>query len=189
MKTIFTAFILGLSLAMSGCVPSVNPFYTDADVYFDRNLLGEWSDDDGSESWAFEAGVDNDYKLTYTDEEKKTGVFTARLFKLGERSFLDIVPSRSVCIQNDFYIGHLLPLHTFVQIAINGKSGHVSYLDSAWLARLLNKNPNAVQHSFFNSDIFLTDTTKNLQAFLVANIETPEAFVKSTELKRKPFRK
>lgn len=189
MKRNVLAIVLCASLLMSGCVPAINPFYTKADVYFDSKLLGVWMDEDETESWRFEAGNENDYKLTYTDEYKKTGVFTAKLFKLGGRSFLDLTPLRSASGQNDFYIGHMLPLHTFVQITLNGTTGNISHLDPAWLERLLEKDPKSLHHAVFDNDIFLTDTTKNLQAFLIANLNAPEAFVRSTELRRKPIHK
>lgn len=190
MKSITFVLVLCFSLMLSGCVPSINPFYSNADVYFDIKLLGEWVEKEGSESWTFEPGSDNDYKLTYTDEGKKTGTFTAKLFKLADRTFLDITPLRSDTGQNDFYNGHLLPLHTFVQITMDGKSGHIAYLDPAWLKRMLEKHPNAIQHAVWSDDdIFLIDSTKNLQKFLIANLNTPDAYERSAELKRKAILK
>src|SRR5688572_26111122 len=81
---------------LSGCIPSVHPFYTDKDVVFDARLLGEWQskdDSDDPELWKFEQGEDKSYKITVTEKKDKHGQFAARLFKLKNQHFLDITPT------------------------------------------------------------------------------------------------
>ena len=36
--------VLALAILMCGCVPSLQPFYTDKDLTFDSNLLGVWGE-------------------------------------------------------------------------------------------------------------------------------------------------
>ena len=189
MRVIASTAILGIVSFLSGCVPSLSPFYSDADLYFDRNIIGTWAAEDEKESWTFEANGDAGYKMTYLDEHGKIGVFEAKLFRLGNRSFLDLTPVRPAFEQNDYYTGHLLSLHTFVPIAVNGNSAQISYLDHSWLKRVLEKNPQAVGHAVIDDDIILTDSTKNLQAFLKANLYTQGAFENSTNIVRREVRK
>jgi hypothetical protein len=172
-------------LFLTACVPSMNPFYTHADIYFDRNLLGSWADPSEKESWTFEYESDKEYRLTHIDEYGKKGVFEARLFRLDGRSFIDITPDRSSMKGNDFYSGHLFSLHTFVRISLNGQSAEMSCLDPEWLKRALEKDPAALDHAIVDSDLILTDSTRALKAFLVSNLNTPGAFGKPTPLKRK----
>ena len=39
---------------VTGCVPTLNPIYTDKDLIFDPALLGTWGSDDPREKWVFE---------------------------------------------------------------------------------------------------------------------------------------
>ncbi len=185
MKKTIAILILFTFVFLTGCIPSLHPFYTDADVYFDRNLLGTWTDADEQESWTFASEGEKEYQMTYTDESGKKGLFEARLFKLGERSFLDITPVRPELKNNDFYTSHLLSLHSVVQLAVTGRTARMSCLDPDWLKKTLEKNPSALQHTVIDGDILLTDTTPNIKAFLAANLNTAGAFNKSTTVTRK----
>ena len=185
MRQIARMILLASVIYSTACVPSINPFCMEGDGYLDPNLLGTWSDSDGLETWTFTNPDDEDYLLTYTDDNGRTGVFTARQFKLGDRSFLDISPVRSASKQNSFYDEHFLSMHSVYLISINGKTGRIAFLDPAWLKLTLKKDPHAVAHAIVDGEIVLTDTTERLKAFLLANANTPDAFVTSEPLERK----
>ena len=42
--------IAGL-LLLGGCVPSLQPLFTDRDLVFDPGLIGTWKDTDGETTW------------------------------------------------------------------------------------------------------------------------------------------
>jgi len=97
-----TLLFAGL-LMLTGCVPvdSLNPLYTDKDVAFDESLLGSWvgpdnGDEGGLEILAQEQDGKKSYLMVMTDKNndlkifKKT-VYHARLVKLNEHLFLDVV--------------------------------------------------------------------------------------------------
>ena len=90
-------------LSLTGCVPvdSLNPLYTDKDLAFDESLLGSWvgpdkGEEGGLEILAREQDGKKSYILVMTDKNnslnvlKKT-IYHARLVKLNEHLFLDVV--------------------------------------------------------------------------------------------------
>lgn len=185
MKQIALLVVLGSMVLSTACVPSINPFCTDADAYTDTNLLGTWTDEAEGETWTFVYHDDNHYLLTYTDDTGKTAAFTARLFKVGDRSFLNIQPLRRGAKENSFYSEHLLSLNSVYLISINGKAGRLGYLDPAWLKAKLAKDPTALAHTVVDDEIVLTETTANLKSFLATHANTPDAFVMSEIIERK----
>jgi len=189
MRVTASTIILASISFLAACVPSLNPFFTESDVYFDRSLLGTSAEGDERESWTFRADGEKEYVLTYTDEHGKASVFQARLFKLDGKSFLDITPVKPTFRQDDFYGGHVLSLHTVYLITMSGKTAQMSYLDPSWLKQIIAINPKAIGHAVIDDEIVLTDSTKNLQAFLAANVDKASAFVKSTDLSRREARK
>ncbi len=58
MRTRYFLLVAAAITILSGCIPSVNPFYRDEDVCFDSKLLGQWQEKGkgGLESWRFERG-------------------------------------------------------------------------------------------------------------------------------------
>jgi hypothetical protein len=101
MKNLLVLFA-GL-LLLTGCVPvdSLNPLYTDKDLAFDESLLGSWVGPDKGEEGGLEILARNQdgkksYLLVMTDKDKDLNVFKktvyhARLVKLNEHLFLDVV--------------------------------------------------------------------------------------------------
>src|SRR4051812_35193657 len=88
-----------IALLLAGCVPSVNPLYTDKDLAFDPSLIGTWvekdkENEDAGSNWKFEKRDEHSYKLTITDGDK-TSPLVARLVRLGDYRFLDLCPDKS----------------------------------------------------------------------------------------------
>jgi hypothetical protein len=185
MKSIGISIILAFVFLLTACVPSLNPLYTEQDLVFDKSILGVWTDDKQTETWEFVYVDEKEYKLVHTDEDGKKGEFEARLLKIEGKLFLDIAPVRSQLGQNDFYNGHLLSTHSFIQVSQEGKTFRLSYLESKWLKQYLEKNPGAVRHTSIDGEILFTDSTKNLQKFIAANLNTPGAFSNTETFKRK----
>jgi len=95
--------LLALLACLTGCVPvdSLNPLYTDKDLAFDESLLGSWvgpdkGDEGGLEILARDQDGKKSYLLVMTDKSKDLNVFKktvyhARLVKLNDHLFLDVV--------------------------------------------------------------------------------------------------
>ena len=185
MKNITKLVTLSFLLMFAGCVPSLNPLYTEQDLIFDSALLGVWTDKDSKETWELTKANGKQYKLIYTDEDGKTGEFTAHLLKIDGEIFLDLTPIKPLLPQNDFYNRHFLPTHTFAQISQTAPTVQISFLEPEWLKKFLAKNPTAIRHEKLGDDIFLTASPKQLQKFLLAHVNTQGAFAKPLSVIRK----
>ena len=185
MRSLLASVMAAFLLVQTGCTSSINPFYTDEDLIFDRALVGTWTDPDGEETWEFFYCGDKEYKLIHTDEKGKKGEFEARLVKIGSGTFLDLTPIESAKPGNDFFRGHFLTIHSVIRVFRVGDTYQIAYLEPEWLKKTLAGEPGAVRHAAVGNDIVLTDTTKNLQKFLAANTTTPGAFSEPVTVKRK----
>src|SRR5688500_14903488 len=116
MRCIAKLLILSWFFILTGCVPSLNPLYTDQDLISDDSLIGVWIDKKTGETWSFSKCGKLEYKLHHKDEDGKQGEFSAHLVRLEDKTFLDIVPAKPGFSQNEFYQGHFLATHTFVHI-------------------------------------------------------------------------
>jgi hypothetical protein len=185
MKNIAKLLTLSLFLAFTGCVPSLNPLYTERDLIYDNSLVGVWVDKETSETWAFSNGGRLEYKLLHTDEDGRNGEFSARLIKIEGKLFLDIVPIKTGFPQTDFFQSHFLTTHTFMHVVPSESTVQIAVLESRWLKDLLEGNREAIRHEKINGEIVLTASSKEMQKFLLANLTTKEAFSQPLELTRK----
>jgi hypothetical protein len=185
MKSVGTLLILIWSLMLMSCVQSLNPLYTEQDLIYDNSLVGVWIDMETGETWAFSNGGKLEYKLLHTEEDGRSGEFSARLVKIEDKTFLDIVPVKTGFPQSDFYQSHFLMTHTFMHVETKESTVQISVLESRWLKDLLAENPEAINHEKINGEIVLSSSPKDMQKFLLANLNTREAFSKPFELTRK----
>ena len=94
---------MALLACLTGCVPvdSLNPLYTDKDLVFDEALVGSWvgpdkGEEGGLEFLARDQDGERSYLLVMTAKDKDSNAFKkivyhARLVKLNEHLFLDVV--------------------------------------------------------------------------------------------------
>lgn len=184
--------IAGVAVLAGACIPSVNPFYTDKDVVFDARLLGEWQKQDktdGPETWKFEKSGDKAYKLTVTEKEAKQGEFEARLFKLRQEFFLDLIPSdcHYATNQADLVAFSMFAGHLLVRVPQLEPGLKLAFFDFDWLAKHLEKNPKALAHRTTGKNdkgILLTAETRDLQRFVLKHLGAGELFDKPGEMIR-----
>src|SRR5688572_16246676 len=113
------ASVVLLLAIVTGCVPSLNPIFTEKDVIFDPALVGTWGTDDPKEKWVFSKSGDNAYKLRQTDSEGAKAEFDARLVRLGDYKFLDLIVTNMD--EKDFRMNgwaafSLIPAHLILQV-------------------------------------------------------------------------
>jgi hypothetical protein len=96
--------LLALAACLTGCVPvdSLNPLSTDKDVAFDESLLGSWVGPDNGTDGVLEFIARDEegrksYLMVMTDKDKESNVdkktvYRARLVKLNDHTFLDVIP-------------------------------------------------------------------------------------------------
>ena len=164
-----------LSLLAAGCVGSLQPVYTDADVVYDAALLGTW-EDSGSSAHAVvgEAGGMG-YALTFTDEHGQSAEFTGHLARGPGFELFDVEPASLPSALQETLRDHYLPLHSFYFITRSATRVVLHILDRDTLAAYLTHAPQGVAHVRRNADILLTAPPRVLQTFLLAYRQRPGA--------------
>jgi len=166
MKTRITAACGATVLLLAACVPSVNPFYTDADIEFDPALLGEWVESD--DRWVFEAAEElPGYKLTIT-ESYDSGIFWAMLFSIGDERFLDIMPVEVEYADDlvDLAEAAMIAGHLVLHVRAIEPQLELALMDPDWLEEYVDENPRALEHRRDGGRIILTGKTRELQRLL-----------------------
>jgi hypothetical protein len=177
-------FVVG-GLLLLGCIPSYHPLFTPADVAFDPDLVGTWTNEEEDETLQFTAAEEKSYRLVYTDEQGKTGTFEAHLTKIDGHLFLDIFPKAADLPQNAFFKIHLVPAHSFLLIhEISPQQLELSAVNARWLGEYLEEHPDALKHETRKQHLMLTASTEQLRKFFAQHATTPKAFGDPSTLKR-----
>jgi hypothetical protein len=129
-----TSMFLALAgaLILTGCdspaLLSLDPVVTDQEAVFDPTLLGTWgtNQDKDKDLCIFRRDGASGYAITYVSDGSARQ-FTARLFRAGEASMLDLTPESS----DDFQIAG----HAVVRIWTEGGALRWTYLDTEWLRK------------------------------------------------------
>jgi hypothetical protein len=127
-----TSMLLALAgvLILTGCdnpaLLSLEPVVTDQDAVFDTTLLGTWGASQDKDLCIFRRDGDSGYAITYVSGGD-VRQFSARLFRVGEVSMLDLTPEGS----DDFQIAG----HALVRIWTGGGTLRWTYLDTEWLRK------------------------------------------------------
>jgi hypothetical protein len=127
-----TSMLLALAgaLILTGCdtpaLLSLDPVVTDKDAAFDPTLLGTWEAKQDKDLCIFRRNGDSGYAITYVSDGS-VRQFSARLFRVGEVSMLDLTPEGS----DDFQIAG----HALVRIWTEGGTLRWAYLDTEWLRK------------------------------------------------------
>lgn len=174
----------------SACIPSVNPFYAEKDVSFDARLIGEWQPNEKSEeaeAWRFERAEDKAYKLTVTEEDGRYGEFTARLFKLKQELFLDLIPTECKYATNEASLvaASMIPGHLLVRVTQIEPELKLAFFDFNWLEKHLKANPKALAHRAAGESLVLTASIRDLQSFVLKHLGEDELFESPSVLTRK----
>lgn len=191
MKTPRLIAIGAAAILLAACIPSVNPFYTDNDVVFDSHLVGGWQEKsesgDRPNTWAFEQSTNKGFDLTVT-EGGKTGKFSAHLFKLNDAQFLDLIPADCDYASNqaDLVAFSMFPGHLLMRVAQIEPELKMAACDYDWLEKYLETNSTAIAHHAEGERIILTDSTQNLQKFLLNHLGTNELFKQYEAMIRRP---
>lgn len=166
MKRRLTFATLALILA-AGCLPLAQPSYHDADVVFDPAVLGRWQQQDSKASWDFSRGEANEYGLVYTDDEGRSGRFTAHVAEFGGVRVLDLFPVKEDVTANEFYKFHLVPIHTAYLMRKTDAGMELAGFDLNWLKEYVTSHPDALEHTSFNGQLLITASTDEVQAFIL----------------------
>ena len=85
------------------------PLYTDQDLIFDENLIGQWKGKNGEILDSIRMEDDDAYDIIYIDEDETKYHCIANLVKLKEMMFLAVFLDKSSFDGEDSYGAHLIP--------------------------------------------------------------------------------
>ena len=192
-----------LAVVLGGCIPvaSVHCLYTKETAVFEEKLLGTWVQEPNKPKtiWEFtrdDKEPNNVYKLIFTDEEGKKGLFVVVMVKLQDKLFLDAYPSEVPWEMEDpnqmkwpYDSFFLIPAHTFIKVdAIEPQLKLRVTMDDK-MDELLKENPNAIEHILIDDRIVLTAKTKVLQEFVLKYADDERLFTDEVALDRKSVSK
>jgi hypothetical protein len=101
MKRLF--ILLLLPFVLTGCLTSINPFFTDADIIRDDRLIGTYPDvGDKDVKFVITASHDHEgrYDIRIYDQHAWIA-YVGTLFKIGDITFLDLYPSGDSAMRRD----------------------------------------------------------------------------------------
>lgn len=184
MKTWASVVLLAI---ITGCVPCLNPIYTDKDLIFDPALVGTWGSGDVKEKWIFTKAGEKAYKLRQTDSDGLTADFEARLVRLGNYKFLDLMVTNADDVKlNGWAAFSLIPAHLVLQVHELGPKLKISAMDPDWVKEWLEKNSKSIEHRKIGEDRYmLIASTADLQKFVLKHADEEGLFGGAHELERR----
>ena len=177
-----------LLVLLNGCVRSVQPILTDAQVITDNSVIGDWVSVDGKTRLTIQPGDNKQYKVLYFDEHDKAGNFIVRLGKVGNLQIAEIAPDNTDSQTSEIYQVHLLPLYSFMLVQQTTPEIKVCLLDANWLKKYIAAHPGelATLRVGTNPDdnAILNIPTADLQQFLLRHYKDEGALTEPSRLVR-----
>jgi hypothetical protein len=170
---------LGLAIALSACVLSVEPVVPESAATFDTRLLGAWQADDESDRAVISRAEGNTYAIEYTSNHR-VGRFEGRLGQLGKRVVLDVWPMPRDGEIAQPYDDVLLPGHLPLALDVGTDEIRMSPIDHDALLVALNAGQVALTHGETKTQLILHGTTEQLRAALGPYLEHAGALAEPT---------
>jgi hypothetical protein len=190
---IIVAIIIMIT-ALSGCLSTLHPLFTEKELVYDPRLLGSWRTGDGDDTAVFEKGTPASfaqlpeplrklagkaYIVTFKDGEERLKYF-AFLTKLGKELYLDYYPCEDeIQLQYDnFYKQHFAKMHSFYRVRFtNDRAFEISEFDEGFLEQLIKNKQIRIRHEIrFDGNYVITAPTEELQQYVLKYSDVPEAY-------------
>ncbi|KAF0209935.1 MAG: hypothetical protein FD167_5418, partial [bacterium] len=182
--------LITLFLCLSSCyIKSLNPIFTEKDLIFEPELIGEWigEDEESEAPWLFQKASNKGYDLILPVSQKSNTEFEANLVKIGDFTFLDLYPKepKKADFRNDFYKEHFIAVHSFCLVSLTSNELELAFLDISWFKEKFGEEKINISHIVVKNNLILTTSTEDLQKLLLEYAAIKEAFSFSIKLKRK----
>ncbi|HEX7714625.1 MAG TPA: hypothetical protein VF531_11460 [Bacillota bacterium] len=182
---------VAMVLGITGCVPSLQPLYTDEDLVTDSRLDGLWLEGEdlttgkAKSTWNFQKITDKQAYEAILTQDGKTSRFSVHLVKLGGNLFMDTYPMEmNLESANEYYKMHFIKGHIIARINFGEKNVlRVATLNYNWLARQYKDGKLTLPHEEVENQIILTGSIHELQQFLKEHGD--DAFGEPIVLRRK----
>ena len=183
------SLLLAWLLLTSGCVRSLHPYYTEAQLVFDPSLNGTWSDAEKKSTFAVTGDAEHKlYEVLYTDVEKnKIGHFKVHLAMVQAQLIADIAPADPQLEDSDEYKAHLVPVHSFMLVSYDAQAIRLRSMSFEWFKKYIHEHPDSIEHELIegsDDNIILTAPPDHLQAFILKNLTTEGAYGETAEFRR-----
>ena len=170
MKKIMCVAILGIILLLMGCpARSLFPLFSEQELAFNPDLLGNWVDSD-KEEYTFLKSSGGGYDVLVRSKDGSILLLSAKLGQLGGSWFLDSSPGEK---NNDY---HLMPAHVITRIWLKGDTLKTASLEGDYLRDAIAAGKLNVPHVQDGNDILLTASTKELQQLVLQLADVDAAF-------------
>jgi hypothetical protein len=179
---VYKHILIALTLLLSACVSSLNPFYYPGDIVSFPKAQGNWVNSESTtEKWTFSAN-DSIYNLTIKDK-KGSGNFQAVFFRIGTQDFIDLSPSAGESVLLKDYLS--ISTHVVAKVESKTDSLILHVLDGEWLDKAI-ESQSVDLHKAQSHDghEIILDDTQMLQVFLRNNMDNAEAFGVKMRLSR-----
>jgi len=181
---------------LSGCVVfSFYPLYTEKDLFPNDYLLGNFLSKD-SIGWNFTHQTKKVKEMDVTDS---TG-YWLKVDEEMDSSFISTFQVHLIRVDGvllaDFYLDdytkkkdirlfdlHIIPVHTFAKVIINGDSLTFRWFNGEWLEKLIKENKVRIRHEYNGDFILLTAKSDELQKFVRKYLNSEDAFKDGLEVK------
>ncbi|MBI5091304.1 MAG: hypothetical protein HZB26_02550 [Candidatus Hydrogenedentes bacterium] len=184
MRTAKLVLVTALLAAAWGCIPlSLNPVYTDKDLFYEPALEGRWYADSEEDGMLFEKAEANAYKVTMLDKGTKT-VLSGHVFHLGKYVFLDLTLDK-LPENAEWEKMHLVPFHSFFRVILDHDSLKLSTFDYDWTKNRCGKKATRGPWQESDERFILTGSSKEIQRYILKWVDKPGVFTDSDPLTRR----
>jgi hypothetical protein len=176
-----------LAVSCSGCLLSLQPIYTKADLVIEPALAGRWVEKtEPGNTWAFERTGDG-YVLTIAEHGKRDRL-TAHLTRLGGALFLDLLPAQrdiDTKVPDRFIDSHFVPAHSIWRVSVAGDSLKLRTVNEDWLDKRVKAGQFALAYSMVDWNNgrapIVTGSTADVRNFLAGVANDDNVFTADTE--------
>lgn len=184
-RTLMTLVLAAAALLSAGCYVSLHPLVTDDVRVFEPALVGTWQEaDDAKNTWTFKPATPvspTRYEIEIT-EDGQVARFSGKLARIDGLLVLDLEPGDnddqcSLLGSHDWLQMHLVGVHSFLKIGLDGDSLSLSLVDAKWLDRAIADRTVRIAHERIDDDspgshdgrVLLTASPPDLQALVRAH--------------------
>jgi len=191
---------IGIVIALSGCLSTLHPLFTEKDLVFDPRLVGTWRTGDGDDTAVFERGspelfkalpealqkLSNQAYMVTVNRDNRLTKYHAFLCRIGKEFYLDYFPSETPRqkLYDRFYKSHFVKMHSFYRVRFKSdNSFEIGQFDEQYLKDLIDKKQVRIQHEVKHDDSYLiTAPTEQLQQYVMKYGDDEAAYNSSTRV-------
>ena len=174
-----------IAILAAGCIPtSLYPIYTKSDVIFKPELVGEWGEEGSGEIFEFVKTDEDSYELLIRQQGEGLYIFEAHLVNVYGKLFLDIYPKEVEGRFDDYFMEHLIPVHSFLRVKQIGPELQAAYMNVDWIADFVKKHPSALDYDELGNRFLITSKTQKIREFLKEVADSSAAYEDFSHLKR-----